>query len=156
VYGRAIAILAATLAIGPVAMGCGASESSDSSTPPLTKAAFVKQGDAICEKVPKRYRARLKAVTKEQEQKSKPPKAAKEESNLKAAVPPLHTASAELDQLSAPTGDEQEAEAIVAALEKGADGLEESPGSELSGPKSPLAAFQRLTKEYGFKVCSEL
>jgi hypothetical protein len=158
-YGRAIAILAAIPAIGSVATGCGASESSessDSSTPPLTKAAFVKQGDAICEKVPSRYQARLKPLTKEQKQKSTPRKAAEEEANLKAAVPPLQTASAELGELSAPKGDDQQAEAIVAALEKGVDGLEESPGSELSGPKSPLAAFQKLTKEYGFKVCSRL
>jgi hypothetical protein len=152
VFGRAISILAAVLAIGSVATGCGSS--GDSSGPPLTKAAFVKKGDAICEKVPSRYQARLKALPKPQ--KSKSPKAAEEEGNLKAAVPPLRTASAEFEELSAPKGDEQQAEAIVAALEKGADGLEESPGSELSGTKSPLAAFQRLTKEYGFKVCSEL
>ena len=144
-------MLAAVLAIGSVAMGCGAS---DSSTPPLTKAAFVKQGDAICEKVPNRYQARLKTLPKPQ--KSKSPKATKEEENLKAAVPPLRTASTELEELSPPTGDEQEAEAIVAAMEKGANGIEEEPGSELSGPKSPLAAFQKLTKEYGFKVCSGL
>jgi hypothetical protein len=151
VYGQTIAILATILAIGSVAMGCG---TSDSSTPPLTKAAFVKQGDAICEKVPSRYQARLKALPKPR--KSKSPKAAKEEENLKAAVPPLRTASTEFEGLSPPTGDEQKAEAIVAALEKGADGIEASPGSELGGPKSPLAPFATLTKEYGFKVCSGL
>jgi hypothetical protein len=154
VHGRAIAVLAAVLAIGSVAMGCGGSESSD--TPPLTKAAFVKKGDAICEKVPNRYQARVKALPKEQKQKSMPPKAAEEEANLKAAVPPLRTASTEFEELSPPTCDEQKAEAIVAALEEGADGIEAEPGSKLTGPKSPLAPFQKLTKEYGFKFCSEL
>ncbi len=151
-YGRAISVLAAVLAIGSVAMGCGSS--SDSSAPPLTKAAFIKQGDAICEKVPNRYQARLKTLPKEQ--KSKSPQAKKEEENLKAAVPPLRTATTELEGLSAPTGDEQQAEAIVAALEEGADGIEAKPGSELSGPKSPLGQFAKLSKEYGFKVCSQL
>lgn len=151
-HGRAIAVPAVVLAIGSVAMGCGGGESSD--TPPLTKAALVKKGDAICEKVPNRYRARLKALPKPK--KSKSPKATKEEENLKAAVPPLRTASTELDELSPPAGDEQKTEAIVAALEKGADGIEASPGSELRGPKSPLAPFAKLTKEYGFKFCSEL
>ena len=151
-HGRAIAVFAAVLAIGSVAMGCGGSESSD--TPPLTKAAFVKKGDAICKKVPNRYQARVKALPKQQ--KSKSPKAAKEEENLKAAVPPLRTASTEFEELSPPTGDEQKAEAIVVALEQGADGIEAEPGSKLTGPKSPLAPFQKLTKEYGFKVCSGL
>jgi hypothetical protein len=152
VHGRAIGVLAAVLTIGSVAMGCGGSESSD--TPPLTKAAFVKKGDAICENVPNRYQARLKALPKPQ--KSKSPKAAKEEETLKAAVPPLRTASTEFEELSPPTGDEQQAEAIIAALEQGADGIEAKPGSELAGPKSPLAPFAKLTKEYGFKFCSEL
>jgi hypothetical protein len=140
------------MAIGSVAMGCGGS--GDSGSPPLTKAAFVKRGDAICENVPNRYQARLKALPKQP--KSKSPEAVKEEENLKAAVPPLRTASGEFEELSPPAGDEQKAEAIVAALEKGADGIEAEPGSELTGPKSPLAEFQKLTKEYGFKFCSEL
>ena len=151
-HGRAISAIAAVLAIGSVAMGCGSS--SDSSAAPLTKAAFIKQGDAICEKVPTRYQARLKTLPKEQ--KSKSPQAKKEEENLKAAVPPLRTATTELEGLSAPTGDEQQAEAIIVALEEGADGIEAKPQSELSGPKSPMAKFQKLTKEYGFKVCSGL
>jgi len=152
VYGRAIAILTAILAIGLVATGCGSSGAS--SSPPLTKAGFIKKGDAICEKVPNRYQARLKSLPKNQ--KSKSPQAAKEEEGLKAAVPPLRTATTELEELSAPTGDEQQAEAIVAALEKGADGIEASPGSELSGPKPPMAKFQKLTKKYGLKACGQL
>lgn len=151
-HGRAIAVLAAVLAIGSVAMGCGSG--SDSSGPPLTKAQFVKKGDAICEKVPNRYQARLKTLPKGK--KSKSPQAKKEEENLKAAVPPLRTATAELEGLNPPTKDEQQAEAIVAALEEGADGVEAKPTSELSGPKSPMAKFQKLTKEYGFKFCSQL
>jgi len=147
---QTIGVLAVALAVGAVAAGCGSSDDD----PPLTKAAFVKQGDAICEKVPNRYQARLKTLPKPQ--KSTSPQAVKEEQNLKAAIPPLRTATAEFEELSPPSGDEQKAEAIVAALEKGADGVEAKPGSELSGPKSPLAPFATLTGEYGFKVCSGL
>jgi len=42
------------------------------------------------------------------------------------------------------------------ALEAAAKGLEAKPESALSGPKSPFAEFQKLTQEYGFKVCSQL
>ena len=47
-------------------------------------------------------------------------------------------------------------EAIIAALEKAAEGLEKKPNSPLSGPKSPFAEFQKLTKAYGLAVCSQL
>ncbi len=117
---------------------------------PLTKAEFIKQGDAICGKVPTSYRAKLAELEKEK------PKPTKAEANLKAAVPPLFTAVAELEELGAPSGDEPQIEAIVDALEGAAKGLETNPESELTGPKSPFAEFQKLTKEYGFKGCSQL
>jgi hypothetical protein len=155
VFRRVLAVLVAVLAIGSIAVGCGSSsDSSESSGPPLSKAAFVKQGDAICEKVPNRYQARLKTLPKEK--KSQSPQAEKEEENLKAAVPPLRTATTELEGLNLPTKDAQQAEAIVAALEEGADGVKAKPSSELSGSKSPMANFQKLTEKYGFKVCSQL
>jgi hypothetical protein len=147
---RVIVALAVALAIGSIATGCGLGDSSD---PAPTKAAFVKRGDAICEKIPSRYLNRYNDLREEQKGKSLPPKAAKEEQNLKSAVPPLRTATAEFEELGAPEGDEEQVEAIIAALEKGADGIEADPGSELSGPKSPLASFAKLTGENGLKAC---
>jgi len=121
---------------------------------PLSKAAYVKQGDAICEKVPTRYSKTLTELEKEDKATGK--KTSPAEANLKAAVPPLYTAAEELEGLTPPSGDEAKAEAIVAALESAAKGLEAKPTSELSGPKSPFAEFQKLTREYGFKGCSQL
>jgi hypothetical protein len=127
----------------------------DGGSGPLTKKAFIAQGDAICENVPKRYGVKLKALEKESKARgnSKPSIA---EANLKAAVPPLFLAVEELEGLRPPTGDEQTAEAIVDSLEAAAKGLEEKPSAALTGPKSPFAEFQKLTKEYGFKVCNKL
>ncbi len=120
--------------------------------PSSEKAALVKAGDEICSTVPQNYAAKLKAL----EKKNGGKKPSTKETNLKAAVPPLYTAIEEFEELSAPSGEEAKLAAIVAALEAAAEGLEAKPTSELSGPKSPFAEFQKLTGEYGFKVCSQL
>lgn len=134
--------------------GCGGSGSTDagssSSATPLTKAKFIKKGDEICGKVPPSYQAKLAKLEKEK------PKPTQAETNLKAAVPPLYIAAEELEELGPPSGDEQQIEAIIEALKSAVKGLEANPESELAGPKSPFAEFQKLTKKYGFKGCSQL
>jgi hypothetical protein len=130
----------------------GSEEEEAVEKPSPEKAAFIKKGDVICTKVPQNYEKALKAL--EKENGGKKPSTA--ESNTKAAVPPLYTAAEELEGLTPPSGEEEQLEAMVAALNAAAKGVEEEPKSELSGPKSPFAEFQKLTQEYGFKVCSQL
>ena len=151
------------VALAVCGFGCGGGDASsggggdtsavqaDTGGAPLSKAEFVKQGDAICNKVPERFGKLQQEL--EKEIGAKPSLA---EIGEKAALPPLPEAAKELEELTPPKGDEQKAEAIVEALEAAAKGLEEKPTSELSGPKSPFAEFQKLTKEYGFQVCSQL
>ena len=122
---------------------------------PLTKIEYLKKGDEICAKVPQEYSAELKAM-EEEAKKKKQPKPTKAETNSKAAVPPLYVAIAAFEELTPPKGEEKQVEAIIAALESAAKGLEKKPESELSGPKSPFAEFQKLTEAYGFKGCSQL
>jgi hypothetical protein len=132
----------------------GSGESSGSSRS-LTKKEFIAKGDEICAQVPTSYQ-RLKQALEEENIAKKKPEPTTAERNLKAAVPPVKVAAKELEELVPPTGDEQAAEEIVSALEAAAAGLEEKPSSPLSGPESPYAAFQKLTKEYGFKTCNLL
>ncbi|HSS33479.1 MAG TPA: hypothetical protein VLL27_09395 [Solirubrobacterales bacterium] len=127
----------------------------DSNGPPLTKAEFIKQGDVICEKVPQSYNKKLEAMNVKAE-KEKNALVSTAEGNLKAAVPPLYVAAEELEELTPPSADAKEAEAIIDSLEAAAKGVEAKPTSELTGPKSPFAEFQELTKKYGFKFCSQL
>lgn len=122
---------------------------------PLTKAEFIAKGDAICAKVPPEYSKLIKALEAEAKEDKKP-KPTEAEKNAKAAVPPLYVAVASLEELTPPKGEEQKTEAIVAALESAAKGLEQKPESELSGTKSPFAEFQKLTSAYGFKSCNLL
>jgi hypothetical protein len=115
----------------------------------LTKASYIKEGDVICANVPTRYQKKLRTLPKAQQKEVT-------KSIPKAAVPPLREAAEELRKLGAPEGDVQEAEEIIAALEKAADGLEAKPKSGFSGPQSSFVEFQKLTKQYGFKICSRL
>ncbi len=176
---RVSAILIAAVLVVILAVGCGGSSGSSSESsssggqsgtegsgessttssekpqgPPLSKKAYVKEGDAICGGIPTNYNKELEALNKELKKKGQKP--TKSEETLKAAVPPIYVAVEEFQQLSPPKGEEQKTEAIIAALEGAAKGLEEKPESELSGPKSPFAEFQKLTKAYGFQFCSSL
>jgi hypothetical protein len=121
---------------------------------PLSKKAMIKEGDAICGKIPASYNKKREELEKELKKSGKKP--TKAEENLKAAVPPLFVAIEEFEKLTPPKGEEEKIEAIVAALGNAAKGLEEKPESELSGPKSPFNEFQELTKKYGFEFCSQL
>jgi hypothetical protein len=124
---------------------------SNASSKPLTKKEFIAKGDVACEEIPNEYEAKRQKLLKES-----PNKGTTEEINLKAAVPPIFTAVESFEELTPPKGEEAEAEAIVDALEAAGKGLEKEPNAPLSGAKSPYAEFQKLTREYGFKFCSQL
>jgi hypothetical protein len=127
----------------------------ESSGAPLTKAEFIEQGDAICEQVPAKY-TRIAEELGQQAQQENKPRPSNAEVNLKAAIPPLPEAAKELEELVPPEGDEDEVEAILAALEAAQSGLEQNPTAPLTGKNSPFAEFQKLTREYGFQLCSQL
>ena len=121
--------------------------------PSPEKAALIKEGDKICSKAsPPATTKKLQAL----EKKNGGKKPSTKETNLKAAVPPLYTAIEEFEALTAPSGEEAELEAVISSLEAAAKGLEEKPESELTGPKSPFAEFQKVTGEYGMQVCRQL
>jgi maltose-binding protein MalE len=166
---RLITMLAGVLAIAIVAAGCGSSgsdsssgSSSDSSssdttatTAALSKAEFIKQGDAICTEGNESIETEANEFAKENNiNTKKPTKAQKEEVIVEVVAPDVHRQGEEIAELAAPSGDEAEAEAIVAAVEGAADELEETP-SLLFGEKNPLAKAAKLAGSYGFKVCGE-
>jgi hypothetical protein len=152
--------LLAIVVLALVAAGCGSGGgagsgeeatggSNTAAKDPAATASYAKEGDEICAKVPKRYAQRLKTV----------PKGKREDIATiipKAAVPPLREAAEELDKLSAPESNAEEADEIVEALEEAADALEKVPQLGLEGPKAPFGKFKKLTKELGFKICGRL
>lgn len=125
----------------------------ESKSGPLSKKAFMKEAEAVCQKIPTTFEEKSEALAKSLKNGQSPTPA---EAKLKAGVPTDNLAIEELEALSPPTGDEQEVDAIIQSLEKAVKGLEENPESEFTGPSSPFAEWQKLTKEYGLSFCSQL
>jgi FtsZ-interacting cell division protein ZipA len=167
---KVVLILGVLAVIALVVAGCGGGGSSTASTAasnrpsdaktakneasgksqPMSKAEFHTRINEICIQVPPTYEEELEKL------ETGGKKLSKSESNLKAAVPPLHGAIEQMETVTPPPAEEQTLKEVMAALEAAAKGLEEEPTSELSGPQSPFAEFQKLTKEKGFETCSGL
>jgi ABC-type glycerol-3-phosphate transport system substrate-binding protein len=156
---RLIAMLAAVLAVAVVAAGCGGSDDSSSATTEtaaaLSKAEFIKQADAICTKGNESIETEANEFAEENNVNTKKPKRAQQEEVIIDVVAPgVRRQGEEIAELGAPSGDEEEIDAIVAAVEEGADELEEDPGLLISG-KNPLAKGSKMADSYGLKVCGE-
>jgi hypothetical protein len=152
---RLIAALFGVLAIALVA-GCGSSDdtSSDSDSA-LSKAAFIKQGDAICTKGDQQIETEANEFAEENDvDTEKPTKAQQEEVISTVVAPAIRQQAEEIADLGAPSGDEETIEAMVAAVGRGADELEEDPGAVLDG-KNPLQEGSKLARAYGFTSCGE-
>jgi hypothetical protein len=133
----------AACVIAWVLLGCGGGESAA----PLSKTAFVKQGNAICV-----------AATKEREAAvSKAAKAGGRELNIEdlineEALPATKTMVEELDALGVPTGAEKQVEAMVTGFEEGIEEVEGEPKKALGS-----AAFEKADEAalaYGLSECA--
>jgi hypothetical protein len=158
-----MALLFGVLAVALVA-GCGGGggdttagstgESSDGGSP-LSKAGFIKQGDEICTKGNQTIETEASEFAEENNVDTEnPTKAQQEEVITKVVAPAIKQQGEEIGDLGAPSGDEEQVEAIVEAVGRGADELEEDPGALLEG-KNPLEEGSKLAKAYGLKSCGE-
>jgi hypothetical protein len=169
-----VLILGAIAVLAIVAVGCGGgsdstsssttakkSTSTDGSSTPtksedpseskqLTKSEFATRVNESCIQVPPTYEEELEELEKGGKKPSK------QEIATKAVIPPLDSAVEELETLNPPANEQQDLEKVIAAMESAIKGVEEEPAAELSGPKSPFAEFQKVTKELGFETCSGL
>ena len=148
--------LAVLVAVAAVVIGCGSSDGGETSTETLTKVEFVKQADAICEKGTEENQAEFEEFAEENglSEKKEPTKAQQEEAVTEIVAPGVQKQIEEIDALDAPEGDEEQIEAMVAAVEEGVKEIEENPAALTEG-KNPLAEGSKLAKEYGLKACGE-
>jgi len=155
---RLIVLLAGIVAVVALVAGCGSSDdSSTDSTTALTKAEFVKQGDAICEKGSKQIETEAEAFADENNVDTGNPTDEQQEEVIEAVVgPALQTQADELGELGAPSGEEAKVTAMLEALEQGAEELESDPGALLEENGSdPLDKANELANEFGFKACGQ-
>jgi hypothetical protein len=143
----AVAMLAIAAAIG-----CGSGD--ETTEVSLTKAQFVKQGDAICRSAQEKKTKAIQAWSMEDANKGKDLGDWSEEElsqvYLDLALPPIKEASDQLGELPAPEGDAK-AEKLVKALAEAVESVEEKPTRAIS--EAPYASADKLAQAYGFKTC---
>jgi hypothetical protein len=152
---RLIALLAALAALALVVAGCGGGSSSTESTSSLTKAEFVKQGNAICAKSSKEINEGFEEFVEENglSKTKAPPKAVQEEAVETVLIPRIHK---EVEGIRALGPPDEEAEAVLDAAEEALEKGEEDPilfmKEESSGS---FAKADKLAHEYGLTKCGE-
>jgi hypothetical protein len=141
------------LVVVSIAVGCGSSGSA-----PLTKAEFLKRGDAICREGKEEKDNAVLAYEEKNHLDTplKVSKAAEEGLVTDVALPPIRTMVEELGGLGVPPGDEHDVDAIVASYEKGLEEIEKNPGEALLSFPDPFAKAKKLAVDYGLKSCAEL
>ncbi|HEU5061566.1 MAG TPA: hypothetical protein VFT79_00255 [Solirubrobacterales bacterium] len=138
------------------ALGCGGGEdeatsADEAASPPLTKAQFIKQADAICAQISEDRTGELNRWKKQN-----PEKASTEREELDAGFKDVIGASVarEAEQLEAlvpPEADEIEVSQMLATLSKVSEELEQEGVKTLDRPH--LRQFKTEAAEYGLEVC---
>ena len=140
--------LAAPLILVVVAAGCG---SSSKSTPALTKAEFLKKGNAIC----KKGNDQISQVANKAFPKSKgrPSRAQMIKFVTDTVIPSVQGQISGVKALGAPQGDEAKVNAIVTTAQAALDRAKKDPVLLTSNKNDPFAKSNKLAKAYGLTVC---
>lgn len=149
-----LAALAVLVALAVVVAGCGSSddETTTDETVTLTKAEFIKQGDAICQKGNDQSEKEAEEFAEENDfDLEKASNEQLEEAVSEVLVANLRGQLDELEALGAPEGDEEQVEEIIDSLEGATDEIEDDPSVVFGG--DVLKEPGELAQDYGFKVC---
>ena len=156
---RLLVLFAGALALGLLVAGCGSSDDSttDSSTASLTKAQFIKQADAICEKAGDEIEGEVEAFAEENDISTdkEPSDEVKEEIVTEVIVPNIEEQAEGIAALGAPSGEEDQVGAIVEGIETAASETSEDPSAVVTGGEGAFEGVNEEAKEYGLKVCGE-
>jgi hypothetical protein len=145
---RLIVPVVGVLAFALNAAGCGSSGESE----PLSKAAFIKEGNAICASAAEERGSALKEAGEEGAQDFSSSKAELEWAITEVALPPLQVMAEELGDLDAPRGDQKRVDAIVAGFEEGVEKSEADPSGSVTG--LPFTEANRRAQAYGLAECT--
>ncbi len=149
-----LAALALLVALAALIAGCGGGDETTDETVTLTKAEFIKQGDAICKEANDQNEAEAEEFAEDNDFKlESASKEQLEEAVAEVLVPSLNKQAEELDALGAPEGDEDKIEEIVVSLEDATGEIEDDPS--LVFEEKTLEEPNQLAEAYGFKVCGE-
>ncbi len=151
-----IALLAALAAISMIVAGCGGGDSTDS-TSSLTKAAFIKQGNAICAEGNKEIEEGFEEFAEENNlpKNKRPSKAQLTEVVEEVVLPAVEDQVESIRDLGLPSESSKEADEVVKAAEAGVEKAEEDPSSLASEKGDPFAEANKLARKFGLTTCGE-
>jgi hypothetical protein len=156
--GRLLLLSAATCAALTVA-GCGDGDSTtggDVSVSSLTKAEFIKQGDTICKKGNDQIEREVEVFVKENGiNRVSPTDEDQNEVTAAVVVPAFRDQAEKLADLEAPSGLEDEVDAMIDALETGIDEVEDDPAALFRSEVSPMDEANELAIKLGFTECGK-
>jgi hypothetical protein len=145
------AVFAALVIFG--AIGCGSSESDSSTSAPLTKAQFLKEGNRICQA---RLEEKDKVVADALKELSSSEAANPSQSTFtelgERVLEPVRQMAEELSELDAPASAEAKAATITRQLEAGVKQAESNPSTLVKA--NPLSKAGESARAYGLKACN--
>jgi hypothetical protein len=141
----------AILSVGLVLAACGSSSNnSTSTTAALTKAEFLKQGNAICAKGNK---ATNKLGNQIFPSKNAKPTQAQKTQFENALITNIQGQINGVKALGAPAGDSAKVDAIVNSAQAALDKIKKDPSILFTSKTDPFAAANKLTTAYGLTAC---
>lgn len=141
-------VVVATLAVA----GCGGGDD-EVTVSSLTKAEFIKKADAACKKSEDRIQADFAAYATKHKDITKPTEADYAELIDVVLVPNVEQEAEDIRSLGAPSGDEDQVEAMLDALEESIEKAEDEPKVLISDSTKIFGESSKLAKDYGLKVC---
>lgn len=143
-----VGAMAAVLAIA--AIGCGGG--GDTTEVALTKAQFIKRGDAICKATQEKKEKAIAEWNEGNKGKTLADYSMKELEDLylTLVLPHIKDASDRLAELNPPAGDAKAAK-VVHSLGEAVEAVGKSP--RLAIKSAPYAQADKLAQAYGFEAC---
>jgi hypothetical protein len=146
-----IGVIIGVIALAAFAAGCGGSDESS-----LTRAEFVKQGDAICFRAEEQKGKDIQAAINSKYKQSINKESVQEEMIVDVALPPIVEMTEELKELGTPEGAEEQYDELISFLEEEAKEIEEEPAIALDPAKATFPKSDRTAREMGMKECSQI
>jgi ribonuclease D len=150
--------LAALVGLGLVVAGCGSSSSSTSSTaaaPALTKAEYVKQGNAICKASKAERQAAFTAYAKAHHlnNNSAPTNAQAAQLATTVLIPSIQATISAIKALVPPNSDQAQVTAMLAASHQDLDRAKQDPAQMVTSG-GQFAHSGKLLHAYGLTSCA--
>lgn len=143
-------LLVAALVV--VVSGCGDDGGEAGGDSGRTRAEYIALADAICAA----GNAELEqAATDFFADKPNPTQAQEQQYAITVFVPNIEGQLADLRELDAPEGDEEEVTAVYDAAQSGLDELKADPSTYGGEPPAGFVEAGRLAADYGFEVCGD-